>query len=242
MDKVLQNKVEARIDDCLEFAKHKYGLSLPRPQVTYNLSGRCAGRAYYWLWKIEINTEILKNNEEDYLRNTVPHEFAHLLTDQLYGENVKPHGREWKNVMRAMSIIGVNDVYARHNYDTSSLDVRRKRRYIYTCSCNKEIVIGPTRHRRHQETGRYFCRKCGDTIQYVKEHPENANIKSAAQNKKSNKNGYRKNSKIEKARVLILSMNQHRTRKQIMSVLCEQLDISKNTAHTYYYKILNENK
>lgn len=244
MDKALQNKVNKRIDECLEFARRRFNMDLPRPTIQYNLNGRCAGRAYYFQWKIELNPAILQENEEDYIRNTVPHEFAHLLTDQMYTfKDIKPHGPEWKKVMREMGVIGVTDTYARHNYDTSSLNVKRKRQYIYECNCPNTMTIGPTRHQRHQQTGQYYCKKCRATIRFVREHPDNVKVKTAAQNKKTKKtNGPKKGTKMDAARLIVRTKKDTCTRKQMLKLLSNELGITENTANTYYYKILNEIK
>lgn len=73
-------------------------LKIDFPQIIFKVTGRVAGRVWEGKSIIDYNTHHIYQFEEDCLKNTVPHEVAHLITFILY-PGVKAHGEEWKYVM-----------------------------------------------------------------------------------------------------------------------------------------------
>lgn len=41
-------------------------------------------------------------NNKDVLRELIVHETCHIIAHHLYGENILPHGKEWKGLMETM--------------------------------------------------------------------------------------------------------------------------------------------
>jgi SprT protein len=80
--------------------------SFERPRVVFN--GRLrktAGRAIYMDNKVELSKKLYEENTEAFWADTIPHEFAHIVTHLIWGcENVTHHGKEWKSVMKAYGI------------------------------------------------------------------------------------------------------------------------------------------
>jgi len=140
-------------------AEQVFGRSFTTPPVTFNLKGRTAG-IYRWnpvngFCSIRLNNILLKENEDVFIEQTVPHELAHHITRVLYGR-VSPHGREWKSVMIRL---GVSPTRC-HDYDVTNSQVRRGTRYVYSCDkCGKEHNITAYKHSR---ASRYRCKCHGD--------------------------------------------------------------------------------
>jgi SprT protein len=97
------------------------------------------------------------------LRQTVPHECAHLIARTIFGVHIKPHGNEWKTVMVQL---GANPKRC-HSYDTSNSTVYQKSKFVYECRCQKHVV-GPTRHKKMLKGLRYTCRNCRSILTFVK--------------------------------------------------------------------------
>jgi SprT protein len=134
--------------------------------VSFALRGRAAGMYVVRGGQraIRYNPYIFARYFSDNLVNTVPHEVAHYVTDVLYGlRRVRPHGPEWRAVMRAF---GAEPV-ATCRYDLDGIPVRRQRRYRYRCGCMTHSVSA-VRHRRIQDgSARYHCRHCRTPLSYT---------------------------------------------------------------------------
>lgn len=76
---------------------------------------------------LRFNLQLYRENSEDFLKQTVPHEVAHLVAHQLFGDRIQPHGEEWQLIMR-----GVYELppHRCHNYAVKRRTVTR---YIYRC-------------------------------------------------------------------------------------------------------------
>ena len=88
-------------------------LELPHVPVSFNLRGQTAGMVRYRGGKIKdlrLNLDILNNpkHTDDFIAQTVPHEWAHVIQRvkhghrDAYGRRIKPHGYEWKKIMREL--------------------------------------------------------------------------------------------------------------------------------------------
>jgi SprT protein len=82
---------------------------------------------------------------------------AHYLTDAIYGyANVRPHGAEWRTVMRMLGA----DESVHCDFDLKGVPLRRYQKIRYTCRCRFHELT-KVRHNRIQRKGaRYFCRLC----------------------------------------------------------------------------------
>ena len=146
---------------------------LEYPLVTFDLKGRTAGTANYRDNIIQYNNDMLEN-EEGFIQGTVGHEVAHLIHKALIARGMakeykKPHGNEWKRIMR---LIGCSPerLHKYHGYQTKTV-TRRKYRY-YCPQCSKTFDVGIKRHTKQQyylsiaTNQGYFCPKCKKQIQY----------------------------------------------------------------------------
>ena len=113
-----------------------------------------AGMAYYRINTIGLSKTVLTTPEA--VRETLLHEYAHLLAVERHGVKAANHGPAWQ---QAMTDFGLAPI-VRHN-----MPVRRnakKVRVIYTCKrCGVEIV----RSRRLAARRKYLHVRCGGQIQ-----------------------------------------------------------------------------
>lgn len=61
---------------------------------------RSVGRCYP-LRRLVTLAAVVPAMEEPQIRHILCHELAHLAAFERYGRNIKPHGREWRSLMRA---------------------------------------------------------------------------------------------------------------------------------------------
>lgn len=127
--------------------------------VRFNLKGRAAGM--YWhkqgVRVIRYNPWLFAKYFDDNLRNTVPHEVAHYLSDLIYGiRSIRPHGREWRALMQLLDAAPTT----RHAYDLQGIPQRRVQRFHYRCAC-RSYALSSQRHRKIASgLGFYQCRHC----------------------------------------------------------------------------------
>jgi|TARA_B110001454_G_scaffold192238_1_gene192413 SprT protein len=113
MNLSIDGKIQERLDFLMRLGQREWGKQL-KPLIKYDLKGKCGGQAI-WPNIIRVNLPLLFNNEEDYLEQTIGHEYAHLLNDKLWGlGQTKDHGTEWKSVMVSFDL----EPKRCHNYVT----------------------------------------------------------------------------------------------------------------------------
>ena len=115
----IQNKVLERIVQCYETLGSTKGL----PTVSFDLRGKTAGQAFINLNHIRLNGQLLNENVEHFIKQTVAHEYAHLFCYQTYGNAAKPHGSEWQVLMRRLGC----DPNRCHSYDTTRSKIGAKK-------------------------------------------------------------------------------------------------------------------
>lgn len=137
--------------------------------ITFNLKGRAAGmyrvkrKIFSQTREIRYNPFIFSKYFDDNFKTTIPHEVAHYISDLIYGlRNIKPHGREWKEIMQAFNA----DATVTAAYDLTGIPQRGKTLYTYQCSC-REHRIGAIRHNRiKKQGGTYICNLCKQTLHF----------------------------------------------------------------------------
>lgn len=127
------------------------------PKLRFDLRGRCAGQAIPGDWSIRLNTKLLGQHGQVFVDETVPHEWAHLLAYAIYGSRIRPHGSEWREIMR---VLGCRPDVC-HNYEVTP--ARQVRRHSYHCGCRSH-ELSSIRHRRVQAGQQYLCKNCGSVL------------------------------------------------------------------------------
>jgi SprT protein len=151
MPEQLKNRVEA----CFVQAEAYFQRSFARPSICIRLRGHKAGVAHLQENRLRFNAQLYRDNPEDFLRQTVAHEVAHLIAHQLFGSRIRPHGREWRQIMQA--------VYALPALRCHSYAVQRRPalRYLYRCQCPEgDFPFSQRRHNLVNSGRQYLCRRC----------------------------------------------------------------------------------
>ena len=154
-----RQRVTAATRQCVLHANELLDTSFDAIPVHFDLTGRAAGmyRVVRGQRVIRYNPYLFAKYFDENLTTTVPHEVSHYLTDAVYGyANVKPHGNEWRRVMRMLGA----DAAVYCDFDLEGIPVRRYRRIRYTCRC-RFYELPTIRHKRIQRKGaRYYCQVC----------------------------------------------------------------------------------
>lgn len=150
--RILKMQVQRRLKRDLETANRFFHTEFQMPTVSYAVRGLKAGVAYLQRNEVRFNPILLQENGQDFVNQVVPHELAHILVYQRFGQ-VAPHGREWKMVME--TVLGVPaEIY--HCFNTQNA----AQQFEYRCDCQ----IHHLSVRRHNAIVRgqksYFCKRC----------------------------------------------------------------------------------
>jgi len=149
-----------RLEECYLLAEQYFDRPFERPRVSLDLRGQKAGVAYLQRNLLRFNEQLYRENHQHFLQQTVPHEVAHLLAQALYGDRIRPHGREWQGLMT-----GLFDLPAHRCHDYT-VPQRRRTDYLYRCGCPEKIPFTPQRHALVRRGRRYSCRRCGDMLHF----------------------------------------------------------------------------
>jgi len=123
------------------------------PQILWKGYRVTAGIAYYRIGTIGLSTRVLRTPEA--VRETLGHEYAHLLAVFRHGPKAAGHGEPWRRAMRDVGL----EPTVRHRYEVER-NVPRQR-VTYVCSrCGHPIV----RTRRLPKRRRYMHAGCGGAI------------------------------------------------------------------------------
>lgn len=154
-----QQRVVDRTHACILQAAALYQRQFPFIPIRFDLGGVAAGQ-FRWqgLWRpcvIRYNPWVFAADFEYHFTDTVAHEVAHYLVHRLHGAHTRPHGPEWKQVMRTLGVIPK----ATGHYSLSGVPVRRQQRHSYRCACRTH-QLSSTLHKRQQQGRRYACKLC----------------------------------------------------------------------------------
>ncbi len=145
-------------DEAIDFATKQLNHPFPKVNVKFDLIGKAAGMYVnkYNEKNIRYNPFIFAKYFSENIESTIPHEVAHYLVDCVYGmKNTKPHGKEWKAVMRMFKA----DASVYCNFDISDLPQRQYKTIQYQCRCRIHALT-KIRHNRIKKGYRYHCRFC----------------------------------------------------------------------------------
>ncbi|MDP6035916.1 MAG: SprT-like domain-containing protein [Verrucomicrobiota bacterium] len=157
----IENLARQKVAELCAKAREFYGVEID-PDISFDLRGMAAGQANYRENKIRLNRELLEKYENDFIEQTVPHEYAHLVAYQKFGGRIRPHGKEWRSVMQALGA----EPRRTHNYQVSP--ARTCRRFLYQCNCpGKDYQLTSIRHNRIKRGSHYFCSKCKGPLIFV---------------------------------------------------------------------------
>jgi len=168
IDTSLENKVIRRTNDLIDHASELFAVNLQRIPISFNLRGRAAGmfRVQAGRQEIRYNPWIFSRHFHDNLSQTVAHEVAHYVVDQLFGRRgIRPHGKEWQNVMIALG----HEPRATCDYDLEGIPRRTLKYFTYRCDCSHYHLSSIRHNRINLGKARYLCPKCNDSLKFVSE-------------------------------------------------------------------------
>lgn len=128
-----------------------------RPTILWKPYRVTAGVAYYRHGAIGLSTRVL--TDEAAVRDTLLHEYAHLLAFYRAGQRGAGHGAPWKQAMRDLG----QEPKVRHNYAVERNTPRQQ--VTYQCvRCGQPIV----RNRRLPKKRRYLHATCGGDLRLIR--------------------------------------------------------------------------
>jgi SprT protein len=236
--------VANKIEECYEMAEKLYRKSFPRPTCDYLKKGSTAGVAYLRGNRVSLNLVLLLENPEHFIKQTVPHEVAHLIAWQVY--QCGNHGRGWKNVMKLCFNLEPDRC---HTYDVSNVKRIRKAlpKYLYKCGCT-EYKVGPAVHNRILSGKKYICRKCKadiyspvmtGTVRPLELSAAEVLLNSMKENSLNKSVGSKEISKRSAASIFI-RINPHVSKENCIEYFTGTLELTLATAKIYYNKFKKE--
>lgn len=153
-----------KIEECFELFNKVTGKNLVLapvdPLVFFNQS-RTGG--YVWPnrygHRVFLNWVLFKENTEDYLRQTIPHEVAHIF-QRAIAPNERSHGPVWQSLMRKVGL----QPRRCHNYDVSTS--ARYEMFTYICTCQKHQV-SKVIHNKILKGQKRYCKNCKSGIVFL---------------------------------------------------------------------------
>lgn len=165
----LVDLLEQKVKSCLRVAESRYRRPFDYQAIHIDIRGRAAGQIRYERSRVKKSLPLLRFNpylldryQEVFVDEVVPHECAHLVAYAMHGMKIKPHGVEWKAIMR--------DLYDCKPLVTHRFDMPRKARntFEYRCACSDTThQLSVIRHNKiTRQTARYLCKACGTALSY----------------------------------------------------------------------------
>ena len=152
-------KILNKINDLNETCRQVFGQTF-KVEVVWNKRLKVtAGKAVAHPEKlvIELNPTLYKENEDKFIEDTVPHEFAHIVAYVLY--KTMAHDANWYHVVNTLQI----NTERCHSYDVSAHRAAKTKSYKYSCGC-KEWDVTPQRKSWMNRGKVYFCPACKGTL------------------------------------------------------------------------------
>ena len=132
--------------------------------LTFSIfSGSLQSPAKPIFFAIKFNRTLLLENSDEFIRQVVPHELAHLIVYQVFGR-VKPHGQEWQAMMTQLFNLPADTC---HQFDVESVQGKM---FAYQCECLTHYLTIRRHNRIQRDKIAYLCRKCQGKLVF---HSEN---------------------------------------------------------------------
>lgn len=130
------------------------------PQLVWKNYRVSAGMAFYRTGIIALSSSII--DDEEKLRDTLIHEYAHLLAYYRHGREGIGHGKPWQDAMRDLGV----EPRVQHNYPVKRNAQRQQ--VGYTCQRCGTVLV---RAKRLPKRRRYAHAGCGGAIKYTWTRP-----------------------------------------------------------------------
>jgi SprT protein len=158
-----KNTIIDEVHKVYDKARSVFGREFDLPHIKFSKRGKVAGTANYSRNELNFNMVLFKENKDDFLKTTIPHECCHLFARTLY-RHITPHGRQWKSCMLTL---GYNPNRC-HKYNVTNSTVFHKGKYVYKCSCFVLHTVSIVRHRKMNRGIVYRCSRCKGVLIFEK--------------------------------------------------------------------------
>ena len=166
----LHARLAARVEECQRIVNGRFA-DFPQVGCTLFTGRRAAGLAFGNDHRISINSVLLAENPASMLRDTVAHEFAHVVVwwnylRQMQGSapgtvpQPRGHGVEWQRTMREVFEVEPSRC---HSFDTTNTGSRLQRRWASRCACRRHLLTTST-HRRAVAGTPNACAECNSAL------------------------------------------------------------------------------
>jgi len=161
-----RSEIKRSVVDYIKHSEAIYQREFEEIDITFDLTGRAAG-----MYKVSKGNKVIRFNQhhfakfpEENYQETIPHEVAHYITDQVYGlRNIRPHGKQWKALMHQFGV----EPRRTFSYSLEGIPHRMHKRHSYRCSCS-EFELTTRRHNTIQKgKANYLCKQCGQKLEYI---------------------------------------------------------------------------
>lgn len=115
-------------------------------------------------WALRFNLDYLTNNNDKIKKELIAHEYAHIITCEIYGKRCKPHGKEWKEVAKNLGAVPKASFTEKDTYIPPKKRILKK--YPYKCGCS-EHMLSSIRHNKAQNKTIYYCKKCKGKLELI---------------------------------------------------------------------------
>lgn len=164
----LQQLAETTVRQAEQQARDFYALKLPEARLDFSLRGHCAGQARVESSDctcLRLNLQLLQENLQDFLDQTIPHEVAHLVVNwqaRKKRQRPRPHGAEWQAVMQECFGLAAKRC---HSYQTTPARIVTKP-FLYRCNCREHRLTYRT-HNRLCRSHQALCKRCRSPLELV---------------------------------------------------------------------------
>lgn len=165
---ITKNDIHQATYECVARANRIFGVSIYLSSISWFARGRAIGKAGFDAMRalyVKYNEAAFNANSEDMLKDTVPHEVAHLVVYAMKfsGRPILggPHGHTWKQVCKAL---GGNPKRTTDAYNGVDLNARRSRQWLYRVNSGREIWVSTKSHNLIQRGRNYSFRDTKEGI------------------------------------------------------------------------------
>jgi predicted SprT family Zn-dependent metalloprotease len=160
----MQSKIQAvrnKVNECINDAERTFGITMPKVDVRFDLTGRAAGMAgmRYGAFYLRFNVSHMSlggQTWEHLLNDTVPHEVAHTVC-QAFPKFGRSHNDGWKQVCVAL---GGNGRRCYSEEDAPEA-IAAMRPYVYVTTNGNTVRVTKVIHGKIQTRGASYSYKGG---------------------------------------------------------------------------------
>ena len=151
------DKIQKKLNELVQLAEKlfypgKFG------DITFKMNSRLtstAGRAFYDRGYMDFSTSLYEANREEFLIDTVPHEFAHMVAFRVYGS--VGHDNSWRYVAKQLG--GITNRC--HTYQVAQR--KQAKTHQFKCACSVHEFT-PQRYAWVKKGKQYKCNTCNQLL------------------------------------------------------------------------------